>query len=266
MKCSDCGKRITVWDLSHIIDGNDICTNCYENDYNLEVKEEKLDSKKWYYAKKDEKIGPVSEKEIINLINKSTIHKNNLVWKNGMNNWQEINKVSKFEEFFTAQFPPPLPNAEREKNNEKKNSDKKHEVTEHKLTGNDKTNIKADSVNHSSQVKSASTWAIVLGGLKLLIGLGIIFILGKEINTIFEINVITIILTIIIGGLMIFFGLRIRNGHQDSFNYINYLIVIISISLILGIIASQAAKIGINVFALYIFIRARNQLKTVYTP
>ena|GEM_PF-3400348 len=61
---------------------------------------------------------------------------------------------------------------------------------------------------------------------------------------------------------MIFWGLRIRDAHPDTTKYVNYLIVLISISLILGVIAAQAPKIAINAWALYIFIRARNQLKT----
>lgn len=122
--------------------------------------------------------------------------------------------------------------------------------------------VSSNNSNIDSQVKSASTWAIVLGGLKLLLGLGSIFILEMEINSIFEFNAITIILTIIIGGIIIFWGMRIREGHPNTFNYINYLIAIVSVSLVLGVIATQGLKIAINVWAIYIFVRARKHLKT----
>ena len=120
----------------------------------------------------------------------------------------------------------------------------------------------SDISNLDSQVKSASTWAIALGGLKLLLGLGSIFILDMEINSIFELNAITIILTIIIGGLMIFMGMRIREGHSNTSQYVKYLIAIVSVSLILGVIATQGLKIAINAWAIYVFIRARKHLKT----
>ncbi|MEX0608809.1 MAG: hypothetical protein WEA79_00025 [Balneolaceae bacterium] len=81
-----------------------------------------------------------------------------------------------------------------------------------------------------------------------------------EINSLFELNAITIILTIVVGGLMVIWGMRIREGHANTFNYINYLIIVISISLVLGIIAVQGVKIAINAWGLYIFIQARKQL------
>ena len=119
----------------------------------------------------------------------------------------------------------------------------------------------SDKSNLDTKVKSASNWAIGLGILKLLMGLGSIFILEMDINSIFELNAITIILTIVIGGLMIMWGMRIREGHTNTFNYVNYLIIVISVSLVLGIIAVQGVKIAINAWGLYIFIQARKQLK-----
>lgn len=120
----------------------------------------------------------------------------------------------------------------------------------------------SDNSNLDSKVKSASNWAIGLGVLKLLLGLGSIFILEMDINSIFELNAITVILTIVVGGLMVIWGMRIRDGHSNTFSYINYLIIVISISLVLGVIAVQGVKIAINAWGLYIFIQARKQLKS----
>lgn len=119
----------------------------------------------------------------------------------------------------------------------------------------------SNNSNLDSKVKSASNWAIGIGMFKFLMGLGSIFILKMDINSIFEFNEISIILTIVIGGLMIMWGMRIREGHTNTFNYINYLILVISVSLVLGVIAVQGVKIAINVWGLYIFIQARKQLK-----
>jgi len=119
-----------------------------------------------------------------------------------------------------------------------------------------------DKSNSNTQVKSASNWAIGLGILKLLLGLGSIFILEMDINSIFELNAITVILTIVVGGLMVMWGMRLREGHVNTTNYLNYLIIVISVSLVLGVIAVQGVKIAINAWGLYIFIQARKQLKS----
>lgn len=136
------------------------------------------------------------------------------------------------------------------------------------MTGKIKTNTwlmeekTKTTSNIHKKVKSASSWSIGLGALKLLLGFIAIFTLGSMVGEISGINAISIILTLIVGGLMVFWGLRIRENHPNTFKYITYLIVLISISLILGLIARQGPKILINGLALYFFIRARNHLKT----
>src|SRR5258708_36216821 len=59
---------------------------------------EKLDviMSTWFYAKDGRKDGPISDEDLQNLISRGTIGPNDLVWKEGMSNWQKASTVSGF--------------------------------------------------------------------------------------------------------------------------------------------------------------------------
>lgn len=62
----------------------------------------------WYYAEKGERVGPVSETEIKQLIKQGKLHRESLVW-NGCGDWQAAKDTSLSETFNTqGNGPPPL--------------------------------------------------------------------------------------------------------------------------------------------------------------
>ena len=47
----------------------------------------------WHYAKEQDKFGPVGEDELLGLIRAGTLADHNLVWREGMTEWQPISEV-----------------------------------------------------------------------------------------------------------------------------------------------------------------------------
>ncbi len=62
---------------------------------------------KWWYEQDGEQRGPVSEAEIINLINSGFIKPETLVWKQGIEHWVFV-KNSPFAQYFRNNKPPPI--------------------------------------------------------------------------------------------------------------------------------------------------------------
>lgn len=59
----------------------------------------------WYYESKGERIGPISESELLRLIQANMIQRDTLVWNKGMAEWQRITETALSIQF---QGPPPL--------------------------------------------------------------------------------------------------------------------------------------------------------------
>lgn len=47
----------------------------------------------WYYAKENEKIGPVEKEELLDLIKQKVVKGEDLVWTQGMENWEKSKEV-----------------------------------------------------------------------------------------------------------------------------------------------------------------------------
>ncbi len=82
------------------------------NDYNKTVKVNESASeefKNWYYTEeKEDKIGPLTEEEIFNLLKKGIINRDTLVWTKGMEAWLPIKKTQIV--MFIEEIPPIPPN------------------------------------------------------------------------------------------------------------------------------------------------------------
>jgi len=62
----------------------------------------------WWYAEKDNKIGPIEIEEIKRLLQVGRITKNTMIWREGMDVWMPFDQVEEFDEL-KAVVPPPLP-------------------------------------------------------------------------------------------------------------------------------------------------------------
>ena len=51
----------------------------------------------WHYAKEQDKFGPVGEDELLGLIRAGTLADHNLVWREGMTEWQPISEVMEIQ-------------------------------------------------------------------------------------------------------------------------------------------------------------------------
>ena len=65
----------------------------------------------WHYNANGQQVGPVSESEILSLINSGVVVASTLVWHEGMTDWLPANQstLSKLFSGFTPPAPPPLP-------------------------------------------------------------------------------------------------------------------------------------------------------------
>lgn len=48
----------------------------------------------WYYADGDRQRGPISDEEFQDLVNNGRIHRETLLWKDGMDNWESLEKLA----------------------------------------------------------------------------------------------------------------------------------------------------------------------------
>lgn len=67
-----------------------------------------MQSKRWYYEKNGEPIGPLSESELLDKIGLGEINKETLVWMESMTDWSVASEVEQLREMFPP-TPPPLP-------------------------------------------------------------------------------------------------------------------------------------------------------------
>lgn len=63
----------------------------------------------WYYARNNERIGPVEEKELVKLLGAGEIQQNTLVWKEGMADWVQIGTLSEFSSLLQGSAGLPVP-------------------------------------------------------------------------------------------------------------------------------------------------------------
>jgi predicted secreted protein len=66
----------------------------------------------WFYGKGGQKQGPVSDEELRNLINSGAVGPNDLVWKEGMADWQKVSTVPGLVFSPDASGPEPVPPSE----------------------------------------------------------------------------------------------------------------------------------------------------------
>jgi hypothetical protein len=59
----------------------------------------------WYYTLLGRRLGPVSEAEVVNLLENSTLDGSTLVWREGLNDWIPVNQTAIK---WTRKAPPPL--------------------------------------------------------------------------------------------------------------------------------------------------------------
>lgn len=114
----------------------------------------------------------------------------------------------------------------------------------------------------TTALRFAATWALTLGILKLLVSVGMLLAVGSVYGEALQLTALEAFLTFTVGGVMIYWGWQIRNHHPATLRYLKYLTILCSISLVLAILAVQTAKIGIDIFAVAIFIRAYRKLRS----
>ena len=66
----------------------------------------------WFYGKGGQKLGPVSDEELRNLVSRGTLGPNDLVWKEGMADWQKASTVPGLVFPPDATRPDPIPPSE----------------------------------------------------------------------------------------------------------------------------------------------------------
>ena len=66
-------------------------------------------SAQYYLAINGQRQGPVDINTVVSWINSGGILPNNLIWKQGMSNWDMIQNLPEFANYFMT-CPPPLPN------------------------------------------------------------------------------------------------------------------------------------------------------------
>ena len=54
-------------------------------------------SVEWYYVEGEQRIGPVSQSKISELIEAGNLNEENFVWKKGFDNWKKLKDVSDFK-------------------------------------------------------------------------------------------------------------------------------------------------------------------------
>lgn len=65
----------------------------------------------WFYADGEERVGPVTEAELVRLVSIGTVERDTLVWTEGMNDWKPAKQVPLL---FPATAPPELRRTRRE--------------------------------------------------------------------------------------------------------------------------------------------------------
>src|SRR5436305_15079264 len=62
----------------------------------------------WYYARSGQQFGPVSDDQVRQLVTSRQLYPNDLVWREGMPDWQPVYFVRELYDGL-ANVPPPLP-------------------------------------------------------------------------------------------------------------------------------------------------------------
>lgn len=61
----------------------------------------------WYYAKENEKIGPVEKEELLDLIKQKVVKGEDLVWTQGMEDWKKTKEIDALSSTVDTSSPPP---------------------------------------------------------------------------------------------------------------------------------------------------------------
>lgn len=60
---------------------------------------------KWYYVENKDRVGPIEEEELVNLVKNGSLFEESYVWKKGLENWTKIKEVSELEYVFVVESP-----------------------------------------------------------------------------------------------------------------------------------------------------------------
>ena len=64
----------------------------------------------WYYIGHYGQLGPLTQKQMLDLIESNVIERTTFVWTVGLSEWKEAESIEEFADIF-SQVPPPLPNS-----------------------------------------------------------------------------------------------------------------------------------------------------------
>jgi hypothetical protein len=67
------------------------------------------DAKQWHFARNGAQGGPASESELRRMLQAGELRRTDLVWRDGMPEWQPAGQVAEFASVAPAAVPPPLP-------------------------------------------------------------------------------------------------------------------------------------------------------------
>lgn len=105
--------------------------------------QEEFENAEWYYEKEGVSIGPITKTELNELINRKGLTKENLVWKNGMQDWIQADKVvSLIINISGYSVPPPLPKLKQHESDPENNTITPTEAILNRNTKAEPVNIK----------------------------------------------------------------------------------------------------------------------------
>ncbi|MFI5323499.1 MAG: RDD family protein, partial [Thermodesulfobacteriota bacterium] len=70
-------------------------------------------NKKWYFEKDNKPTGPISESNLVDIIDSGEIKRDTLLWTDSMQDWSPASQVQQFSMHFPP-IPPPLPSEKKE--------------------------------------------------------------------------------------------------------------------------------------------------------
>lgn len=113
IRCSNCKAVISVADEKLSGKSGRVKVRCPECQTVLGIKlddgeKPAQEEAEWYYAVGEEQHGPVTRTELVSLVVGGSVSGESLVWKPGMDNWQEAGKVEELQEIPepTLELPP----------------------------------------------------------------------------------------------------------------------------------------------------------------
>ncbi len=126
----------------------------------------------WFYNLDGEQIGPVSHKDIMNLLEQNTVNADTLVWRASMDDWLPLQRVDELK--FETQTPPPLPWEDEADTVSEVEAETKNDIVIEKAEFKTDTNDAASSMDNTYQERFLS----VEGRIRRRVYLGRLLVLG----------------------------------------------------------------------------------------